>query len=73
MYSASSEGKIPWVSVDDIAAVAFEVMTSEEAPNTDYLILGPELLSYGDVSYAIRNSPNRQNEMFKKTDGKLSP
>ncbi len=50
LYSATSDGRVPWVSVEDIAAVAARVLTAEEAPNTDYVILGPELLSYGDVS-----------------------
>ncbi len=52
LYSATSDGRIPWVSVEDIAAVAARALTAEEAPNTDYVILGPELLSYGDVSGA---------------------
>ncbi len=38
--------------MEDIAAVAARALTAEEAPNTDYVILGPELLSYGDVSGA---------------------
>ena len=49
MYSATGDGKIPWVSADDIAAVAVRALTDEVAPNTEYLVLGPELLSYGDV------------------------
>ncbi len=50
IYSATGDGKIPWVSVDDIAAVAFQAVTGEQPPNTDYLILGPELLSYDQVA-----------------------
>jgi uncharacterized protein YbjT (DUF2867 family) len=50
VYSATSDGKISWISAEDIAACAFQALTSDDPPNTDYLILGPELLSYGDVS-----------------------
>ncbi|KAL2200039.1 hypothetical protein P885DRAFT_66910 [Corynascus similis CBS 632.67] len=50
IYSATGDGKIPWVSADDIAAVAVRTLTDERAHNTDYLILGPELLSYGDIA-----------------------
>ncbi|KAK3989157.1 hypothetical protein QBC44DRAFT_328075 [Cladorrhinum sp. PSN332] len=50
IYSATSDGKIPWVSADDIAAVAVRALTSEDAPNTEYLVLGPELLSYKDIA-----------------------
>ncbi|KUI57114.1 Agroclavine dehydrogenase [Cytospora mali] len=50
VYSATGDGKIPWVSKTDIAACAFQALTAERAPNGDYIILGPELLSYGDCA-----------------------
>lgn len=49
-YSASGSGRIPWVSKTDIAACAYSALTAEAASNNDYVILGPELLSYGEVS-----------------------
>lgn len=55
-YSASGAGKIPWVSKTDIAACAYSALTAEEPPNGDYVILGPELLSYGEVSPATAAS-----------------
>ncbi|KAK3903119.1 hypothetical protein C8A05DRAFT_14906 [Staphylotrichum tortipilum] len=50
IYSATGEGKIPWVSADDIAAVAVQALTNPSPPNTDYMVLGPELLSYGEIA-----------------------
>ncbi|AEO66121.1 uncharacterized protein THITE_2143750 [Thermothielavioides terrestris NRRL 8126] len=50
IYSATGDGKIPWVSADDIAAVAVRALTNPTPPNTDYLVLGPELLSYGEIA-----------------------
>ncbi|KAK1832820.1 hypothetical protein QBC39DRAFT_347552, partial [Podospora conica] len=50
IYSATGDGKIPWVSADDIAAVAVQVLTRGERANTEFLVLGPELLSYDDVA-----------------------
>ena len=47
--TATGNGKLPFVSVDDIAAVAFRALVDEKAHNTDHIILGPELLTYGDV------------------------
>ncbi|KAK0748258.1 hypothetical protein B0T21DRAFT_380135 [Apiosordaria backusii] len=44
IYSATEDGKIPWVSADDIASVAVRALTGEEAPNTEWTVLGPELL-----------------------------
>ncbi|KAK0618057.1 hypothetical protein B0T17DRAFT_591954 [Bombardia bombarda] len=50
VYSATSDGKIPWVSADDIAAVAVQTLTRAEPPNTEYLVLGPELLSFQNIA-----------------------
>ena len=50
IVTATGEGKLPFVSADDIAAVAFRALTDEKSHNTDYLLLGPELVSYDDVS-----------------------
>ncbi|KAK3939700.1 hypothetical protein QBC46DRAFT_387357 [Diplogelasinospora grovesii] len=60
LYSATSDGKIPWVSADDIAAVACQVLTAEEPPNTEYLVLGPELLSYGDIAEILSSVLGRR-------------
>ncbi|KAF3762251.1 NAD(P)-binding protein [Cryphonectria parasitica EP155] len=48
-YSATGDGKIPWVSKYDIAGCAFHALTDEKPVNGDVIILGPELLSYADV------------------------
>ncbi|KAK7458316.1 AFUA_2G17970 family ergot alkaloid biosynthesis protein [Colletotrichum acutatum] len=50
VYSATADGKIPWVATEDIAACAFQLLTQEDAPNDEYLILGPELLTYDEVA-----------------------
>ncbi|KAK4128894.1 NAD(P)-binding protein [Parathielavia appendiculata] len=50
IYSATGEGKIPWVAADDIAAVAVRALTNKVPPNTEYLVLGSELLSYGEIA-----------------------
>lgn len=49
-YSASGSGKIPWVSKLDIAACAYHALTAEKSVDGDLFVLGPELLSYKDVS-----------------------
>ncbi|KAK7757963.1 hypothetical protein SLS62_000341 [Diatrype stigma] len=69
IYSATGPGRIPFVSAHDIAAVAAELLTtsasvsaSASSPednskpallNREYLILGPELLSYADVAATL--------------------
>ena len=50
VYSATNDGQIPFVSTEDIACVAKHLLTDEKPHNTDYVVLGPELLTYDDVS-----------------------
>lgn len=50
VFSATNDGRIPFVSTDDIACVAKHLLTDKKPHNTDYVVLGPELLSYDDVS-----------------------
>lgn len=49
LYSATGKGKIPWVSADDIAAVTYRALVDKQSHNCDQVVLGNELLSYGDV------------------------
>ena len=50
IFTACQDGEIPFVSADDIAEVAFHALTKEHSFNCDLRILGPELLTYDDVS-----------------------
>jgi festuclavine dehydrogenase len=49
LFTACADGKIPWVSADDIAAVAFRALTDDKPHDCAYRILGPELLTYDEV------------------------
>ena len=49
IYTATGNGKIPFIATVDIAAVAFRALTDEKPHNTDYRVLGPELLTHDDV------------------------
>jgi len=55
MYTACGEGKIPFISAMDIAAVAFRALTDEKTHNTDYLLEGPELLTHDQVAAKLSN------------------
>ncbi|WP_411736244.1 ergot alkaloid biosynthesis protein [Paenibacillus sp. M2] len=50
IYSATGEGKIGFVSADDIAVVAFHALTDVVSHNTEHIITGPDSLSYGQVA-----------------------
>ena len=65
--SATHNGKIPWVSVDDVAAVAYHALVDKPAHNTEHFILGPELLSYGEVCDYFLAKSKFQNQKKKLT------
>lgn len=49
IYTSCGDGKIPFISATDIAAIAFHSLVAEKPPNDMYRILGPELLTYDEV------------------------
>lgn len=49
IITASADGKLGFVSADDIADLTFEALTDAKSHNTDHILTGPELLSYDDV------------------------
>ena len=53
IYTAAENGQAFWVSNKDIANVAFHALTMKEKPKGDYHVLGPELLTYDDVSIVL--------------------
>lgn len=63
IYSACRDGKIPFNSATDISNVAFHALTDEKTCNTDYLILGPELLTYDEVYIFSRANPDMPNTL----------
>ncbi|KAI4765059.1 NAD(P)-binding protein [Aureobasidium sp. EXF-3400] len=70
IFTACSDGKIPWVSANDIAAVAFRCLTDKKPHNRAYRILGPELLTYDETKVAQKLSKHLDKQI---THVKLSP
>ena len=58
IYSATEDGKIPWISVHDIAKVARYALNENDAMNKDVVLLGAELLSYDEVGHSCLFSPS---------------
>ncbi|KAJ5673956.1 hypothetical protein N7462_009395 [Penicillium macrosclerotiorum] len=49
IYSATGDAQFPFVSAEDIAAVALRALTDPRSHNCDYKLLGRELLTYDQV------------------------
>ncbi|KAI4726143.1 NAD(P)-binding protein [Aureobasidium sp. EXF-10728] len=67
IFTASGDGKIPWVSAEDIAAVAFVALTDTQSHNRAYRILGPDLLSYDEIAEKLSKRLGKQIVHVKLT------
>ena len=50
LFGVAKDGRVPFVSTEDIAQAAFDALVSKKSPNKDYYIVGPELFTYDEVS-----------------------
>lgn len=57
--SAARNGTLPFVAADDIAEMAFRALTDATPHNRDYLVLGPELLTYDQVASILSDVLDR--------------
>ncbi len=53
VYSATGDGRVPFIDAADIAAVAVEALTSSALPSSEHVLTGPEALTYAEVADAI--------------------
>jgi ergot alkaloid biosynthesis protein len=59
IYSATEDGRVPFIDADDIAAVATHALLSADFPNGDLVLTGPETLSYDDVAAILSQTLGR--------------
>ncbi|KZK98006.1 MULTISPECIES: ergot alkaloid biosynthesis protein [unclassified Pseudovibrio] len=50
IYSATGEGRVGFIDTADIAECAVAALLSEQSANSDFILTGPEALSYSDVA-----------------------
>ncbi len=53
IYSATGNGRVPFIDADDIAAAAAVALTDHDIPNGDAILTGPETLSYDEVANTL--------------------
>lgn len=59
IYSATGDGKVGFIDAEDIASAAVAALTSEIAWNRDFILTGPEALSYDDVAAHLSKALKR--------------
>ncbi|KAL0956781.1 hypothetical protein HGRIS_002901 [Hohenbuehelia grisea] len=68
LCSNTENGRVPFVSADDIADAAFHALTDEKIVHRDQLVGGPELLTFDDLAATFTEVLGR-----KITHKRLSP
>ncbi len=59
IYSATEDGRVPFINADDIAACAVAALTAHEPLNRDFILTGPEAISYEVVARHIGEAAGR--------------
>ncbi|KAH8599569.1 agroclavine dehydrogenase [Bisporella sp. PMI_857] len=68
IFSAAENAKIPFLSADDVARVACKVFAKERFDKAEYIILGPQLLTYDQVADTFTNVLGRSITHIRITE-----
>ena len=60
LYTATGDGRIGFIDAADIAASAAAVLVAPHVENTDYILTGPEAMSYDGVAASLSRQLGRQ-------------
>lgn len=60
IYSATGAGKVGFIDVGDIADSAVEALLTKRSWNTDFILTGPEALSYADIAAKLTSALGRK-------------
>lgn len=72
IYSATQDGQVPFIAVEDIAEVAFHALTSPTPVGQDLLLTGRSLLTYADVADIIGNARGKPVQHVRLTVEQLA-
>ncbi len=60
IYTATEDGRVGFIDAGDIAACATALLVTPSVENTDYILTGPEAISYDVVAKALSSQLGRQ-------------
>lgn len=72
IYTATGDGRVAFVHADDIAAVAVAALLGRVPGNRDYILTGPQALSYDDVAALIAGAASRPVTHRRLTEQQLA-
>ena len=59
IYSAAGDGRVPFISADDIAAAATAALTREVSYNSDFVLTSSKPITYDEVAQRISKAVGR--------------
>ena len=59
IYSATGNGRVPFIDANDIAACAVACLTGDQAPNADFVLTSDHAISYDEVAEKIGGAIGR--------------
>ncbi|MFW2853583.1 NmrA family NAD(P)-binding protein [Sphingomonas sp. TX0543] len=59
IYSATQDGRVPFIDATDIAAVAVRALTDPALGSGEHVLTGPRALTYDEVAHAITAASGR--------------
>ncbi|MFZ4835199.1 ergot alkaloid biosynthesis protein [Rouxiella sp. Mn2063] len=72
LYSATGDGKVGFIDALDIARAAVSALTSDKVMNRDFILTGPQALSYADVAAALSQALGKKISHTNLTISELS-
>ncbi len=72
IYSATGDGKVGFIDALDIARAAVSALTSNRTINKDFILTGPETLSYGNIAAALSKALGRKISHRNLTTSELA-
>ncbi|WP_171180865.1 ergot alkaloid biosynthesis protein [Ruegeria sp. HKCCD8929] len=60
IYTATGDGRVGFIDANDIAACATAILVAPSVDNTDYILTGPEAISYDVVAETLSSHLGRQ-------------
>ncbi|SIQ36628.1 ergot alkaloid biosynthesis protein, AFUA_2G17970 family [Rhizobium sp. RU33A] len=72
IYSATGAGRVGFIDAADIAKAAVSALLAETSWNRDFILTGPEALSYADFAEKISNAIDRKIKHVNLTTSELA-
>lgn len=72
IFSATGDGRIGFIDAEDIAAVAVVALTKPDLESGEWILTGPETLSYDDVANLIAKATGREILHHRLTERQMA-